>query len=209
MSWRKRRHVSFLTIRKKKKPEGKTKISVQQSRNVRLATIVSPIDRRNDRTCSKKKKKREFLSAPLSSPSGTPLFARRFTFISAFLAFLPLHRPPLPSLSLRFRPHLAQLSLPPPLSAFYTTFAYPAGAITTAGNKKVTFTTGWLRQTAGNKAHKTIIDAGLQSTRLPKRETLPPYRSGVWCHPFKCTRFWEIFLKINIRRNWIRIWRIE
>lgn len=176
MSWRKRRNGdTFLSWRftKKKKLEGKTKISVQQSRNVRLVTtIVSPIDRRNDRTCSKKKKKkREFLSAPLSSPSGTPLFARRFTFISAFLAFLPLHRPPLPPL--RFRPHLAQLSLPPPLSAFYTTFAYPAGAITTAGNKKVTFTTGWLRQTAGNKAHKTIIDAGLQSTRLPKRETLP------------------------------------
>lgn len=57
------RHVSFLTIHKKKKLEGKTKISVQQSRNVRLVTtIVSPIDRRNDRTCSKKKKKKENFS---------------------------------------------------------------------------------------------------------------------------------------------------
>lgn len=136
-----RRHVSLLTIRKnktkkeqkekfikKKRPKGKTKISVQQSRNVRLATIVSPIDRRNDRTCSKKKK-REFLSAPLS---GTPLFPQTFHFYLRVSCF-----PPRPPLSFPF----ASLSSSPNflfLHPFSTTFAYPAGAITTAGNKKVT-----------------------------------------------------------------------
>lgn len=115
-------------IQKKKRPKGKTKISVQQSRNVRLATIVSPIDRRNDRTCSKKKK-REFLSAPLS---GTPLFPQTFHFYLRVSCF-----PPLPPLSFPF----ASLSSSPNflfLHPFSTTFAYPAGAITTAGNKKVT-----------------------------------------------------------------------
>lgn len=107
-----RRHVSLLTIRKnktkkeqkekfikKKRPKGKTKISVQQSRNVRLATIVSPIDRRNDRTCSKKKKKENFSPRPFPAPR---FFPRRFTFISAFLAFRLAH--PFPSLLPRSRP---------------------------------------------------------------------------------------------------------
>lgn len=95
------RHVSLLTIRKnetkknslkkKKKPEGKTKISVQQSRNVRLATIVSPIDRRNDRTCSKKKE--NFSPRPFHLFPAPRFFPRRFTFISAFLAFRPFPFP--------------------------------------------------------------------------------------------------------------------
>lgn len=85
-------------IQKKKRPKGKTKISVQQSRNVRLATIVSPIDRRNDRTCSKKKKE-NFSPRPFPAPR---FFPRRFTFISAFLAFRLSH--PFPSLLPRSRP---------------------------------------------------------------------------------------------------------
>lgn len=78
-------------IKKKKKPEGKTKISVQQSRNVRLATIVSPIDRRNDRTCSKKKE--NFSPRPFHLFPAPRFFPRRFTFISAFLAFRPFPFP--------------------------------------------------------------------------------------------------------------------
>lgn len=97
MSWRKRRNGdTFLSWRftKKKKLEGKTKISVQQSRNVRLVTtIVSPIDRRNDRTCSKKKKKKKRISlrAPFIS-FRHPAFCQTFHFylrVSCFLAPAP------------------------------------------------------------------------------------------------------------------------
>lgn len=131
-----------------------------------------------------KKKKREFLSAPLS---GTPLFPQTFHFYLRVSCF-----PPRPPLSFPF----ASLSSSPNflfLHPFSTTFAYPAGAITTAGNKKVTEVYDRLMQTAGKKIHKTIIDAGLQSTRLPKRD--PLYRSGVWCHLFKCTRDFEEFFE--------------
>lgn len=82
----------FLNDSQKKKTEGKTKISVQQSRNVRLATIVSPIDRRNDRTCSKKKKKKRIsLRAPFIS-FRHPAFCQTFHFylrVSCFLAPAP------------------------------------------------------------------------------------------------------------------------
>lgn len=133
MSWVKRRRFSLenriIKKKKKKRPEGKTKISVQQSRNVRLATIVSPIDRPKRPNVFQKKREREnFSPRPFHLFPAPRFFPRRFTFISAFLAF-PL---PFPSPALSSFPNF--LFLHP----FSTTFAYPAGAITTAGNKNVT-----------------------------------------------------------------------
>lgn len=78
----------------------------------------------------KKKRERKFLSAPLSSLSGTPLFPQTFHFYLRVSCFPPSL--PFPSPALSSSPNF--LFLHP----FSTTFAYPAGAITTAGNKNVT-----------------------------------------------------------------------
>lgn len=201
-----RRHVSLLTIRKnktkkeqkekfikKKRPKGKTKISVQQSRNVRLATIVSPIDRRNDRTCSKKKKE-NFSPRPFPAPR---FFPRRFTFISAFLAFRLAH----PFLPFCLALVLSQLSLPPP---FLHNFCLPSWGYHHCRKQKGNgaFTTGWCKQLGRRYIRLSSMQASKVHVCL--KET-PSIARGCGVTYLSVHAILRNFLKIKVRRDRMRI----
>lgn len=202
-----RRHVSLLTIRKnktkkeqkekfikKKRPKGKTKISVQQSRNVRLATIVSPIDRRNDRTCSKKKKKRISLRAPFRHPAFSPdvsLLSPRFLLSASPTPFLPF------CLALV----LSQLSLPPP---FLHNFCLPSWGYHHCRKQKGNgaFTTGWCKQPGRRYIRLSSMQASKVHVCL--KET-PSIARGCGVTYLSVHAILRNFLKIKVRRDWMRI----
>lgn len=140
MSWVKRRRFSLENriIKKKKKKIRRENKNIGSTISQCPSSNNSFFYRSTETTerVPKKKRERKFLSAPLSSLSGTPLFPQTFHFYLRVSCFPPSLPFPLLSSSPNF------LFLHP----FSTTFAYPAGAITTAGNKNGAFTTGWCKQ---------------------------------------------------------------
>lgn len=142
MSWVKRRRFSLENriIKKKKKKIRRENKNIGSTISQCPSSNNSFFYRSTETTerVPKKKRERKFLSAPLSSLSGTPLFPQTFHFylrVSCFPPSLPFPR----SLV------LPQLSLPPP---FLHNFCLPSWGYHHCRKQKRNgaFTTGWCKQ---------------------------------------------------------------